>query len=1158
MPHLNRFRLSKLTILCWMGINVPGFTHAFLLAAQESPATALPDQGPELIPQVSTSGIGSLPDVFFGASGAWLATTNKASVVIYDLKGGRISRRIGTASEELQIAPRPGTDSIAVMDGASISIYDVLTGKSLCRFDLARRCSGIHFSTDGSKLLGICDAPAGHGGVKQVVRRWNADTAGELPSTDLPADITIGKLFSEDGRWVLGTARPDENISGPLQTIRKTMRAMKAMSDHPIVDAETGAIIGRVNGYMVQALSHKSHSAIAMRVSMDAKFLLQLVDVPTGKVLQTYNGGSQMAYSKVSADGTHFLLPDGKGVSIVDAGNGDVQHPQWQGVPQLSNVALASDLDTVAFAQGGNIVLSQISRPTEVRTIGDPDQFAKTVAREQMQGLGVSGSGIQTTSTPTKAGTVAKAIAHEYFPGKTSRDNGGSTFDVKGTKEILKQCQLQAKHIKKETPRAQAVNACEAAAYEAKSKDSEARGEQSFYDSILKFGGPVLLPPIIVSLDEGRLLAIFCADYSWGLWDTATGNRLPYHKAFDFATTRSKESGATFFSDGLHEIEQEFGVRQVTDFMFATKPREEEKTASPDGEQYYTYFSHPHAFTQSDTNDRLTKDAGIHVWDSASNKPSYDLPEVLTGMALPVVAPGGKTLLGADRDNTLGIWVRSTGQRIGTLYALQEGEWLLTTPSGLFDGSPRGWSKIAWRDPHGGISTLPSEAFFNEFYRPGLLAELLDGRPPQPPRMIADVDRRQPTVQLTTDAPATSIRSATLHLSLAEAGANSPAQNPGGIKDVRLFRNGTLVQVWRGDVALQHGQAQFDATVQLAAGDNRFVAYAFNRDNVKSADATVSVLCSAPARQGTAYIVAVGVNEYSNPEFNLKFALPDAQHLTQLLEDRQQSLGVYRQVVTAQLLNRDATKSNIQLALAILGGRVPSSVAAQAIPQIAALRAAEPEDTVILYFAGHGLAWGDRFYLIPHDLGYGGPRDQLRDSLDQVLKRSISDLELEQAFESINSAHILLIIDACNSGKVLDANEQRRGPMNSRGLAQLAYEKGMYVLTASQAFEAALESSRLGYGYLTFALAKEGLETPVADTRPVDGQVSVVEWFEYASRRVPQLQSEALNQTPANGRTLTFEQTTDAHSSVSSRLQTPRLYYRRDQPGDDAIVYKIH
>lgn len=76
-----------------------------------------------------------------------------------------------------------------------------------------------------------------------------------------------------------------------------------------------------------------------------------------------------------------------------------------------------------------------------------------------------------------------------------------------------------------------------------------------------------------------------------------------------------------------------------------------------------------------------------------------------------------------------------------------------------------------------------------------------------------------------------------------------------------------------------------------------------------------------------------------------------------------------------------------------------------------------------------------------------------------MLEHSISDLELDQAFERVDAGQILLVIDACNSGQALEAEEKRRGPMNSKGLAQLAYEKGMYVLTAAQSYQAAQEAA---------------------------------------------------------------------------------------------------
>jgi hypothetical protein len=110
--------------------------------------------------------------------------------------------------------------------------------------------------------------------------------------------------------------------------------------------------------------------------------------------------------------------------------------------------------------------------------------------------------------------------------------------------------------------------------------------------------------------------------------------------------------------------------------------------------------------------------------------------------------------------------------------------------------------------------------------------------------------------------------------------------------------------------------------------------------------------------------------------------------------------------------------------------------------------------------------------------------------LQTILAHSISDVELEEAFRGIDAGQLLLMIDACNSGQAMQAEDWRRGPMNTKGLAQLAYEKGMYVLTASQSIELAYESKALKHSYMTFALIEEALKSRVKETDTNgDGQV---------------------------------------------------------------------
>ncbi len=293
-------------------------------------------------------------------------------------------------------------------------------------------------------------------------------------------------------------------------------------------------------------------------------------------------------------------------------------------------------------------------------------------------------------------------------------------------------------------------------------------------------------------------------------------------------------------------------------------------------------------------------------------------------------------------------------------------------------------------------------------------------------------------------------------------------------------------------------------------------------------------------RGGKAYILAIGVNQYSNRSFDLHYAKADAQAFTDALYRSLTELKVYDQVIPVLVPDDHASKTNILAALQRLAGI--NGVFTPDLPaEIQALQPVEPEDAVFIYFAGHGAARGDRYYLIPNDLGYEGDPKQidLQGRLT-ILSRSLSDLDIERVLETIDSSRILIVIDACQSGQVLEAEEKRRGPMNSRGLAQLAYEKGAYILAAAQSYQAALEFERLGHGILTYVLVEEGLKKFAADLSPKDGVITAGEWLQYATRQVP---AEVLSMEQESLRTL--GRGVD-YGEIAITGQAPRSYFRRD------------
>ena len=275
--------------------------------------------------------------------------------------------------------------------------------------------------------------------------------------------------------------------------------------------------------------------------------------------------------------------------------------------------------------------------------------------------------------------------------------------------------------------------------------------------------------------------------------------------------------------------------------------------------------------------------------------------------------------LGENNDKY--IWDASSGEQLATLVNLggafnsRGSDWLVVTPDGLFDGSPAAWKQILWRFGGNTFDVAPAETFFNEFYYPGLLADVMAGKKPRAPKNISQLDRRQPELKLSTQTGSagggsTSERNVTVKIEVTEKPSDKDHDNGSGARDVRLFRNGSLVKVWRGDVLKGQTATTLETNITIVAGENRLAAYAFNRDNVKSRDAELSLTgADSLKRPGTAYVLAIGVNAYSNTQYNLKYAVADATAFGEEVQRAQQQIANYEHVEVASLAERAGHES---------------------------------------------------------------------------------------------------------------------------------------------------------------------------------------------------------------------------------------------------------
>jgi WD40 repeat protein len=119
-------------------------------------------------------------------------------------------------------------------------------------------------------------------------------------------------------------------------------------------------------------------------------------------------------------------------------------------------------------------------------------------------------------------------------------------------------------------------------------------------------------------------------------------------------------------------------------------------------------------------------DHTIKLWDAATGALVRSFAGHSSWVSSVAFSPDGARVLSGSADGTVGIWNLATGQRLVSLIATPDGEWLAITPEGFFAASPNG-AKIL--SVVRGLEALGIEQFYQVLYRPDLVREKLAGDP---------------------------------------------------------------------------------------------------------------------------------------------------------------------------------------------------------------------------------------------------------------------------------------------------------------------------------------------------------------------------------------------------------------------------------------------
>lgn len=295
-----------------------------------------------------------------------------------------------------------------------------------------------------------------------------------------------------------------------------------------------------------------------------------------------------------------------------------------------------------------------------------------------------------------------------------------------------------------------------------------------------------------------------------------------------------------------------------------------------------------------------------------------------------------------------------------------------------------------------------------------------------------------------------------------------------------------------GGFQFQAGRNSVELEYQDQFGRPKYTNFLLTfRASARPHTSTPEMQVSVPGKRvGRIFAVVIGISRYDrfgSTIANLKYADRDAMSFAEFLKSP--AGGGLPDDTVATLLNEHATTQNIRYSLFTF------------------LTLAQPQDTVVVYIAGHGAPDPHdprNLYLLtadtkPDDIGRTAfPMGQMQDLFDRVLK----------------AKRVLTIADTCRGYGFIGSGNGDDGPKENNLINQYLQRyaaKGEHaVITASDISETSLEDARWGdgHGVFTYYLLK-GLKGDADKNH--DGIVTAAELFAYLQRVVPEATGGAQN-----------------------------------------------
>ncbi|KAF0156944.1 MAG: wd40 repeat subgroup [Syntrophaceae bacterium] len=616
----------------------------------------------------------------------------------------------------------------------------------------------------------------------------------------------------------------------------------------------------------------------------------------------------------------------------------------------------------------------------------------------------------------------------------------------------------------------------------------------------------------VVFSSDSRYVLSGSFDKTVKLWDSATGKEIRTLTGHAYQV-----ASVAFFPDGKHVISRSGDrIIKVWDISSGRAIRTfSADTLNADGTASGSQGIRTGAFSPDGQYMLTARIFGglISLWDVATGREIRRFTGHLGDVPTLAFSRDAKSFISGGYDGTIRCWDIETGKEIARFISLKDGEWIVLTPEGYYNASLNGhkYLNISMGNKIYGI-----DQFYDVFYRPDIVAAKLRG------------DDISSLITLTIDE-ALKNPPPTVEFSSVPSQTDQPKvkicyqakSTGGGIGEVRLFHNGKLIQSdgyyrevaktstgttqlaslnsrsiyadmrsinikAKTDAAFIASQAKGDRfedcrEIDAIAGENEVSVSAFNAGNtVQSYMKTLKFNSGIKSEAPHLYIFSIGIDQYKDSSINLKYAVKDARELEAKIKTQSATLYQPQNIHYSLVTDQEANKTNIINKINALANTI------------------KPQDSFILFVAGHGVLLQNQYYMLTHDFN-----GQVNDT------NMISSNEIVEMSKKIRSLSQLLIFDTCHAGGV---DTIISGLYDAR-MSVLAKKMGLHIYASANDKQAAMDGYK-GNGLFTYTLL-DGLNNNKEADKYKDGKVSIVGLGEYTRKMTTTISKEiGHSQTP--------------------------------------------